>query len=201
MSFLLHIYSLICYCYKTMQPSRKEIPLADMPQILLLAKMGKSFHWLIWVNVYLMYEYPFEGLEQAASFMTFQCFRRQKGLLEYCIISAPLNMNSKSSLIFEAWAVWSLIYCLLQYFTIMLIFSGVLFCMNVCWLVLSLQNHKTIQFESITQTTWSSHLAKMMGFVCESKENLVGKGENAGYQYFLLFLQGFSTVYNYVLGC
>ena len=28
-------------------------------------------------------------------------------------------------------------------------------------------------------------------FFCQSVENLVGKGENAGYQHFLLFPQGF----------
>ena len=32
---------------------------------------------------------------------------------------------------------------------------------------------------------------KEMKFVLESVENIVGKGENAGYQHFLLFLQCF----------
>ena len=31
----------------------------------------------------------------------------------------------------------------------------------------------------------------MFRFVFDSVENIVGKGENAGYQHFLLFLQGF----------
>ena len=31
-------------------------------------------------------------------------------------------------------------------------------------------------------------LAEIMGFVFERVENIVGKGENAGYQHFLLFL-------------
>ena len=34
-------------------------------------------------------------------------------------------------------------------------------------------------------------VAEIMGFVFERVENTVGKGENAGYQHFLLFLQCF----------
>ena len=34
-------------------------------------------------------------------------------------------------------------------------------------------------------------VAEIMGFVFERVENIVGKGENAGYQYFLIFLQCF----------
>ena len=34
-------------------------------------------------------------------------------------------------------------------------------------------------------------VAEIMGFVFERVENIVGKGENAGYQHFLLFLQCF----------
>ena len=35
------------------------------------------------------------------------------------------------------------------------------------------------------------NIAKIMIFVCDRVENIVGKGENAGYQHFLLFLQCF----------
>ena len=34
-------------------------------------------------------------------------------------------------------------------------------------------------------------VTEIMGFVFERVENIVGKGENAGYQHFLLFLQCF----------
>ena len=34
-------------------------------------------------------------------------------------------------------------------------------------------------------------VAEIMGFVFERVENIVGKGENAGYQHFLLFLRRF----------
>ena len=34
-------------------------------------------------------------------------------------------------------------------------------------------------------------LAKMPKFVLDGVENIVGKGENPGYHYFLLFPQGF----------
>ena len=36
----------------------------------------------------------------------------------------------------------------------------------------------------------------MMEFVFDSIEDIVGKGENAGYQYFLLFLQCFQKAYS-----
>ena len=35
----------------------------------------------------------------------------------------------------------------------------------------------------------NSNVAKMVIFVCDRVENIVGKGENAGYQHFLLFPQ------------
>ena len=35
------------------------------------------------------------------------------------------------------------------------------------------------------------NLSEIIAFVCESVENLVGKGENAGHQHFLLFPQDF----------
>ena len=34
-------------------------------------------------------------------------------------------------------------------------------------------------------------VAEMMGFVFERVENIVGKGKNASYQHFLLFIQYF----------
>ena len=37
-------------------------------------------------------------------------------------------------------------------------------------------------------------VARMMGYVSDSVENIVRKGENAGYQHFLLFPQCFQEV-------
>ena len=37
----------------------------------------------------------------------------------------------------------------------------------------------------------NSNLAKMMIFLLDNVKNIVGKGENAGYQHFLLFPQCF----------
>ena len=42
-------------------------------------------------------------------------------------------------------------------------------------------------------------VAEIIGFAFERVENIVGKGENAGYQHFLLFLQCFQKASN--LGC
>ena len=39
------------------------------------------------------------------------------------------------------------------------------------------------------------NLVEMLVIVCESVENLVGKGENTGYQYFLLFTEGFQRMF------
>ena len=39
-------------------------------------------------------------------------------------------------------------------------------------------------------------LARMMVFVFDRIENIMEKGENAGYQYFLLFPQCFQKVFN-----
>ena len=36
---------------------------------------------------------------------------------------------------------------------------------------------------------------KIMIFVCDRDENIVGKGENAGYQHFLLFPQCFQRAF------
>ena len=40
------------------------------------------------------------------------------------------------------------------------------------------------------------NLPKMMVFVYEKVENIVGKGENAGYQHFLFFQQGFQRAFS-----
>ena len=37
-------------------------------------------------------------------------------------------------------------------------------------------------------------VAKMMVFLYDTVENIVGKGENAGYQHFLLFTQRFAKL-------
>ena len=37
------------------------------------------------------------------------------------------------------------------------------------------------------------NIPKMMISLCDRVENIVGKGENAGYQHFLLFPQGFKN--------
>ena len=37
----------------------------------------------------------------------------------------------------------------------------------------------------------SLNVVKLANFVCDGVENIVGKGENAGYQHFLLFPQWF----------
>ena len=39
----------------------------------------------------------------------------------------------------------------------------------------------------------------MMIFVFDAVENIVGKGENAGYQHFLLFLQSFQKFFVFLL--
>ena len=42
-------------------------------------------------------------------------------------------------------------------------------------------------------TDKNSKVAQMMKFVSDGIESIVGKGENAGYQHFLLFLQSFQN--------
>ena len=43
------------------------------------------------------------------------------------------------------------------------------------------------------------NVAKMMIFSSERVENIVGKGENAGYQHFLLFPQCFQKAFFFVI--
>ena len=40
----------------------------------------------------------------------------------------------------------------------------------------------------------NSNVAKMAKFVCDRAENIVGKGEDAGYHHFLLFPQCFQKM-------
>ena len=61
----------------------------------------------------------------------------------------------------------------------------------------SLSNEKSIyQTKNFTSVhNWNrlqtTNVPKMVVFVFDRKENIVGKGENAGYQHFLLFPQSF----------
>ena len=64
------------------------------------------------------------------------------------------------------------------------------------WLVNSLPNDKILDWSKFKAFADNKRkLAKMMVFVFDRVENIVGKGENAGYQHFLLASQCFQEAF------
>ena len=58
------------------------------------------------------------------------------------------------------------------------------------YLINSLSNDKTLDFSKVKAFTVDKiYLSQALKFVCKMAENIVGKGESAGYQHFLLFSQ------------
>ena len=60
--------------------------------------------------------------------------------------------------------------------------------------MLTLSNDKILDWsklKAIADTNLKVHVVKMMVYVLDRVENIVAKGENAGYQHFLLFQQCF----------
>ena len=57
--------------------------------------------------------------------------------------------------------------------------------------VISSPDDKNLYWSKLKAFTDILKVAQMTKFVIDSLENIVGKGENAGYQYFLLFPQCF----------
>ena len=63
------------------------------------------------------------------------------------------------------------------------------------WAVNSLPNNKILDWSKLKAFAVKNfNIAKTMISVCDRIENIVGKGENAGYQYFLLFPQCFQKL-------
>ena len=61
----------------------------------------------------------------------------------------------------------------------------------------SLPNDKILDWSKLkTFADDKIEVLKMVIFVFDRVENIVGKGENAGYQYFLLFPQCFQGAFN-----
>ena len=61
------------------------------------------------------------------------------------------------------------------------------------------QNSGLIQIESLYFTDDKMKLAKMMIFVFDWTENIVGKGQNSGYQHFVLFPKCFKGLLLWVV--
>ena len=67
------------------------------------------------------------------------------------------------------------------------------FSSSICKLFSRRTNFRLVQIESICRK--QINVTKMLGFVLERIGNIVGKGENAGNQHFLLFPQCFQILF------
>ena len=56
---------------------------------------------------------------------------------------------------------------------------------------MSLPNDKILDKSNLKDCRWQNNVTPVTNFVLRRVENIVGKGENAGYQHFLLFPQCF----------
>ena len=75
--------------------------------------------------------------------------------------------------------------------TVVTALSSPIFQLKERFIELFLPNDKILDWSKLKAFAENEHLAEKLKPVLERVENIVGKGENAGYQHFLLFPQCF----------